>query len=96
MDALNLEELLRALHSFLAANARYRDERAQIARLDRLERERELVSREEARRGFGLVAKVLRNAGQTLGRQFGVEAQIILIDALDEADRGIRRMFNVD
>jgi hypothetical protein len=68
--AINLSEVVRSLHDFLAANARklsadddmlgsgvpspalerYREERAIMAKLDRQERERQLVRRRPVRR----------------------------------------------
>ena len=65
----------------------YRRERAKIARLDRLERERELVPRDEVHTLLGQIAVVLRSAGETLQRTYGPEAQTILDEALDEAER---------
>ncbi len=70
---------------------RYRDERAKIARLERLEREGTLVAREALHEGWQLVSGVLRQAGETLQRQFGSEAHAILEEALDEADRHVAR-----
>src|SRR5439155_17515646 len=42
---------------------RYREERAALARLDRLEREKELLPREAARQTLGQVAAIVREAG---------------------------------
>ena len=52
---------------------RYREERAKLARLDRLEREQLLIPRDEVRDGLGRIASVLRsvdrktNYGDTAG-----------------------------
>ena len=110
---INLPQVVRALHDFLAANARrlnsgeeelltnggpspalerYRDERARLARLDRLEREEILVPREDIRVGLGQIAVILRTAGDLLQRQFGREAAEILHEALDDAELAVRRM----
>lgn len=70
---------------------RYREERAALARLDRLERERVLVSRQEVREGLTRIAAVLRTAGDTLQRQYGPEALEILNEALAEAEREMER-----
>jgi len=66
---------------------KYRQERAKLARLDRLERERSLLPREEVHELLGQIARVIRAAGQSLQRTYGLEAQNTLDEALDEADR---------
>lgn len=68
---------------------RYREERAALARLDRLEREQELISRDLARDVLGRVAAVLRNTGDALQRQFGPAAIEILFEGLADAEREI-------
>lgn len=70
---------------------RYREERAALARLDRLERERVLVNRQEVREGFSRIASILRTAGDTLQRQYGPGALEILNEALAEAEREMER-----
>ena len=70
---------------------RYRAERALLARLDRLERERVLVNRQEIREGLSRIASVLRTAGDTLQRQYGPGALEILNEALAEAEREMER-----
>jgi hypothetical protein len=75
---------------------RYREERAAIARLDRLEREGKLLPRDEVREAMGRVASVLRSAGDALQRQFGPSAVEILYEALDDANREIDRSFGTD
>jgi hypothetical protein len=70
---------------------RYREERAKIARLDRLERERQLLPRDEVRESWGRMAAILRGAGDTLQRQFGAEAVEILNEALDDCERELDR-----
>lgn len=72
---------------------RYREERAQLARLDRLEREGSLVPRDQARVALGRIAQHLRSAGETLERRFGPAALEILDEALDAARREIGRTF---
>jgi hypothetical protein len=111
---VNLPDVARAFHDFLAENAvrlnqddallngdgasspaleRYREERALLARLDRLEREEQLVSRDEAREGLARIANLLRTAGETLERQHGADAADVLREALEEAQREITRQF---
>lgn len=111
---VNLPAVVKALHNFLAANAkklaadddallgakvsspaleRFREERAKLARLERMERERLLVSRDAVREGLGRVAAVLRSAGETLQKQFGPAALEVLHEALDDAEEQVRRLF---
>ena len=59
---------------------RYREERAAIARLDRLEREGQLLPRDEVREALGRIAAILRGAGDTLQRQYGQAAADILLE----------------
>lgn len=72
---------------------RYREERAKMARLDRLAREGKLLPRDEVRDGLLQVAMLIRQAGETLGRQFGPEARQIVEEGLDGCQREIDRMF---
>lgn len=72
---------------------RYREERAALARLDRLEREQQLVPRDQVREALGRVAAILRGAGDSLQRQFGVAAVEVLYEALDDAQRELDRTF---
>ncbi len=111
--SINLPQVVRSLHDFLAANARrlidedddllnanvsspalerYREERAKLARLDRLEREQTLVSRDEIRQGLGQIAGILRTAGEVLQRQYGNGAVEILNEALDDAADAISQL----
>ena len=68
---------------------RYREERALLARLDRLERERRLLPRDEVREALGRISVILRGAGDTLSREFGTAAAEVLHEALDDAQREI-------
>ncbi len=76
-----------------AALERYREERAELARLDRLERQRQLLPRDEVREALGRIAAILRSAGDTLQRQFGAAAVEILHEALGDAQREMDRSF---
>lgn len=111
---VNLPEVVRAWHDFLAENKyklardddplmngsgspaleRYREERASMARLDRLEREAELLQRDVVRQSLGKIAGVIRNAGEALQRQFGQSAADILNEALDDAELEIKTFFD--
>ena len=75
---------------------RYREERAAIARLDRLEREGGLLPRDEMREALGRIAAILRGAGDTLQRQFGPAAVEILYEALGDAEREIDRSLGTE
>ncbi len=72
---------------------RYREERALMARLDRLEREQKLIPRDVTRESLGRIAAILRGAGDSLQRQFGPAAVEILYEAVDDAQREIKRSF---
>ena len=111
--SIDLPNVVKALHDFLAENAqrlardddsmlvggsspaleRYREERAELARLDRLERQGRLLPRDEVRKALGRIAAILRDAGDTLLRQFGSSAVEILHEALDDAQREIAAFF---
>lgn len=66
---------------------RYREEKAKLARLDRLERERNLLPRSQVHDVLTRMASLLRGAGDTLQRQFGPDALGVLHEALDDVDR---------
>jgi hypothetical protein len=72
----------------------YRGERVKLVRLERLEREGQLVPRDQARAAMSRIAAILREAGQTLERQFGSAAAEILNEALDEAEGEITSQFD--
>ena len=72
---------------------RYRTERAIMARLDRMQRERQLLPRDEVREALGRIAMILRSAGETLQRQYGQGEADILYEALDDCEREIRSAF---
>jgi hypothetical protein len=83
------DELLQGSGS--PALERYREERAAMARLDRLEREGSLLPRDDVREALGRVATMLRTAGETLQRQFGPAAGDILYEAISDAERELER-----
>jgi hypothetical protein len=72
---------------------RYREERAALARLDRLERENVLLPRDQVREALGRIAAVLRAAGESLQRQYGGGAVELLHEAIDDAEREMQRTF---
>ncbi len=111
---INLPEVAKALHNFLAANAaklaredddllqgesspaleRYREERFLLARLERKERQQKLLPRHEVHELLARIAGIVRGAGDALQRQFGNEAVVLLIEALDDATREMDRYFS--
>ncbi len=72
---------------------RYREERAAMARLVRLEREGQLVDRDQVRQSMQKAAAVIREAGQRLQKQFGHAAAQVLYEAIDDAEAEIERVF---
>ena len=72
---------------------RYREERAKLARLDRLEREGKLLARDRMHEGLGQIVSIVREALEILQRQFGAEAHALVDEALDDAERAIGALF---
>lgn len=72
---------------------RYREERAAMAKLVRLEREGKLVDRDEVRQSMQKAGAVIRQAGDTLRKQFGPLAAQILYEAIDDAESEVERAF---
>lgn len=75
---------------------RLRDEKAKLAKLDRLERERVLCRRDHIHEGLARIAGLLREVGEQLGREYGREAQRLLNDALGDMAREMKGMFPED
>ncbi len=116
---INLPEVVRKLHDFLAANAhklasvdnedelllgpgnspwleKLREETARLKRLDRLERERVLLSRDQVHEGLARLASVLRNLGENLQRHHGSSAADLLEEALEDYEREVKTHFGED
>jgi len=72
---------------------RYRQERAELARIERLQRQRRLLPRDQVRQALARIAGILRGAADTLQQQFGPTAVEVLHEALDEAQREMDRSF---
>jgi hypothetical protein len=72
---------------------RYREERAALARLVRMERETELLPRDLVRQSLSKIATILRSAGESLQRQFGDGASDLLYEAIGDAQAEIERFF---
>ena len=73
---------------------RYRDERAKMAMLQRLQFEGRLVDVDQVSRCLMASAKMIRAAGDQLQRMFGVEAQRVLSEHLDEAERAVAEILS--
>jgi hypothetical protein len=73
---------------------RYREERAALARLVRLEREGDLLPRDLVRQSLSKTAAIIRIAGETLQKQFGDSAAEILYEAIGDAEAEIDRFFS--
>lgn len=61
---------------------KYREERAKLARLDRLEREKKLVRRDLMKIMLSQIARMLRQTMELLERDFGNEPAELLRDAI--------------
>lgn len=72
---------------------RYREEKAKLARLDRLERERELLQRTSVHELMTDCANLLRSCGERLERKAGREAAAIFAEALADMQRKINEYF---
>lgn len=75
---------------------RYREERAALARLVRLEREGELLPRDLVRQSLSKTAAIIRLAGETLQKQFGEAAAEVLYEAIGDAEAEIDRFFTAE
>ena len=71
----------------------WRSERARIAKMDRLERERILIKREDAHESLARIASMLRNCGDLLEQEFGRDARAILNEAIDDVTSEVSKSF---
>lgn len=105
---IDLPAVVLALHNFLAENAarlaapekeRYdpdaelRTEKVQMARLNRLEREGQLIDRDVVRELLARVAIIYRSTAETLQRQFGNDAVETVNEGLADAERVAAEFF---
>ena len=74
----------------------YRHERMLLARMEREEKQGELIPRDLIRQCLTLVANLIREAGEILRRDFGTAAADVLNRALDDGEREISRLFGDD
>lgn len=103
---VDLPAVVRALHDFLAANAkilglhedvlaltkRKRTADAELAELNLQAQQGRLIDRSELQEGWSILAHLLRRAGEMLQRDYGPDAEAIIEEALDEADGIIDEM----
>jgi phage terminase Nu1 subunit (DNA packaging protein) len=71
---------------------RYREERAKLAKLDRLQREHELVRTSDLTANLTLLGTILRIASETVRREFGDGAGAILDGALGDFDKQVETL----
>ena len=71
-----------------------RKETAKIKRMDRLERERELLPRGVVHEGLTRMSTILRNFGETLERHYGPAAKQLLNDVLDDYQRESHALYD--
>lgn len=93
--AANGDEMLYA-DATSPALERYRDERAKLAKLERLQREGSLMDREQVHEALGRIASIIRAAGEKLNRTFGREAHSLLDEAIDDAERAMTKLLGGD
>jgi phage terminase Nu1 subunit (DNA packaging protein) len=89
VDRPSEEELLAGEST--PALERYRAARATMAEMELDERRGALIRTERLHATLATVASVLRAAGQSLGSQYGADAQSLLDEALDDVEREIDR-----
>jgi len=80
-------------NAYVKEQIKEKREKAALARLDRQEREHELLSRDEVHDSLARIASIIRGCGDAMQRRFGPEALEILNDSLDSADREIESLF---
>ena len=111
---VDLPELVKALHDFLAKNAQrlaseddpllqtaqsspaleaYRQERARLAQLDRMEREQTLMPREDVRASLAFMASLIRRATERLQRRYGEGAADLIRSTIDDFEREMEERF---
>jgi phage terminase Nu1 subunit (DNA packaging protein) len=72
---------------------KYRREKFLLARLDRRERQGQLIARADVHTGLSIFAGLIRRAASTLQDKYGQDAYDILCDAMFDAESAIAREF---
>ena len=75
---------------------RYRDERAKLAKLDRLEREGSLLPVEDVHEFLLLLQRIIRSLGESFQRNSMLEEFEMLEEALSDYERELRNRFGGD
>lgn len=75
---------------------RLREERWKREKIKRQTEEKEIIPRDQVHDGLGVIAAVLRQAGDQLQREFGTEAVDILDEAIDDIREKCRDIFAYD
>jgi phage terminase Nu1 subunit (DNA packaging protein) len=66
---------------------RLRDEKAKIARMERMELQRQLLPRQIVRRSLQVIASQINSLGEDMQRQFGIEALRAVTKTVDAIQR---------
>lgn len=66
---------------------KWRHEKYLIARIERQRLEQQLLPRDAIHEGLTQIASILRRCGETLGRSYGLDAQTLFEEALDDCQR---------
>jgi phage terminase Nu1 subunit (DNA packaging protein) len=88
------DELLQGPNS--PALERWRNERAKIARMERLELQGQLLPREVVRRSLQIIAQQISSLGEKLHRDFGPTAQKSVFTTVDSIERELRKLLADD
>ena len=72
----------------------YRQERARMAKLERLERENVLVRRVVIHTHLTRFASIIRKLGEQLQKAYGEDAGEMLSEAIDDAERELKHITN--
>lgn len=75
---------------------RYRLAKAKHAELDYAEREKQLIDKEKCRDVLSQWGNVIRKMGDRVSRRFGVEANQIVSEAIDECESVVKGLANAD
>ena len=89
------DSLLRSAQTSPALE-KYREERARIAELDRMEREGELLPLDMVQEAHNRIGMLTRRAIERVEIRYGKDAAQIFLDMLDDCDRELEELFRDD
>jgi hypothetical protein len=92
LRSVGTEQLLSGDVQDSPALEKLREETYKLKRLERLEKERNLLRRDQIHEGFSLISGVLRAAGDQLQKKFGPDALEVLNRAMEQAEQEIVRV----